>query len=140
MPLPIETWKALAPWYNVDVPVYVYLLFLPIIAPFTLLTYAKLFHTKKDPLRTALAIFFIAYLVFFSIPKGKEIRFILPALAPAAILAADFLENNLGQSKKYFIILYTIITLTVSLVIIKGAYSYYLPLWYFDKAFPFLSP
>ncbi|HDY74291.1 MAG TPA: phospholipid carrier-dependent glycosyltransferase, partial [Euryarchaeota archaeon] len=68
LPIPIETWKALAPWYNVNVPFYAYLLFLPLIAPFTLLTYINIGRLRRDPLKTGLALVFITYLAFFSIP------------------------------------------------------------------------
>jgi 4-amino-4-deoxy-L-arabinose transferase-like glycosyltransferase len=139
LPIPVETWKALAPWYNVDVSFYAYLLFLPIIAPFTLLSFIGISRLRKDPLKTGLTLAFITYLVFFSIPRGKEMRFILPILSPAAILAADYIRSIQGQLKKHILIIYTVVTLFVSLVFIRGAYFYYLPLWYFHKVYPFLA-
>ncbi len=140
MPIPIETWNALAPWYNVDVPFSAYLLFLPLIAPFTLLSFMGIGRLRKDPLKTGLALVFITYLVFFSIPRGKEMRFILPVLSPAAILAADYIGSIQGQLKKHILIIYAVVTLFVSLVFIKGSYFYYLPLWYFHKVYPIFAP
>jgi|GEM_PF-5545802 len=138
--VPVETWKALAPWYNVDVPFYAYPLFLPFLVPFTLLSFMGISRLRKDTLMTGLTLVIIIFIAIFSIPKGKEIRFILPILSPAAILAADYIANLNGRLKKQILVIYTAVTLFVGVVIIRGAYYYYLPLWYFHKVYPFLAP
>lgn len=133
--IPIKTWSALASWPQVVVPFYAYVTFLPVVAPFALLGYAGLFRIKKHPLKMGLAAVFLSFLLVFSFPKSKEMRFILPAVVPLSVLAGDFIENSAERYKNPLLFLVIIATAIASYVIVEGGYFWYLPFWHYGDWF-----
>jgi 4-amino-4-deoxy-L-arabinose transferase-like glycosyltransferase len=135
--IPVETWKTLASWSQLNVPSYSYVVFLPIVAPFSLLGYAALFRLKRDPLKLGLAAVFLSFLLIFTIPSAKEMRFILPALLPLSVLAAEFTESIQSSYKKPLLILAVLATAISAFVIVGGSYHWYLPFWHYTGLFGF---
>jgi 4-amino-4-deoxy-L-arabinose transferase-like glycosyltransferase len=89
--------------FNNRQPIWFYL---PVVAglalPWTLWlggTFRKAFWRADDPrgLRSLMAIWIIVILAFFSLPSSKLIGYILPVLAPVAVLAAEVIMAALGR-------------------------------------------
>jgi hypothetical protein len=136
-PIPFETWKGVARFAQVEVPSYAYIIFLPIVAPFTLLGYAAIRKLRGDKLKIGLTSFVIAFILVFSFPAAKEMRFIMPVTVPLSILAADFVTNLSHKFRMKVLGAYTIVTALSSFIIIRGSYFYLLLIWYYHTVFPF---
>jgi 4-amino-4-deoxy-L-arabinose transferase-like glycosyltransferase len=137
--IPLETWMNLAAWSQVKLPFYSYLVFLPIVAPFSILGFMALFKSGDDPLKSGLKALVVSFLLVFSVTKAKEIRYIMPILVPLSILASDI---GLSIEEKYKKIIITVALLVTSIsgyIIVRANYAWYLPFWHYEKVLAILS-
>ncbi len=133
--VPLETWKKLAAVTQVELPIYAYFIFLPLTTPYVLLGYKTIFKKKKDTLYKGLWAVFLTYLIFFSIPEEKEMRFILPAILPISILSAEAVETLSDKYKGPVLLALVLATIAAGYFIIKGSYYWYLPFWNYTDIF-----
>jgi 4-amino-4-deoxy-L-arabinose transferase-like glycosyltransferase len=138
--IPFETWMNIASWSQVNVPFYSYIMFLPIVAPFSILGFVAISKTKGDSLKSGLSAVVFSFILVFSATKAKEIRYIMPILVPLSILAADFCESLEGKYKRAVIALTVIATVTSAFLIVKANYAWYLPFWHYEEIIGALSP
>ncbi|RMF90672.1 MAG: hypothetical protein D6733_03175 [Methanobacteriota archaeon] len=140
MAIPIGTWQRIASWPQVPLPIYAYVAFLPVVAPFAVLGFLGLFRTGRDALKEGLAALVLLYLITFSIPAEKEMRFILPAIAPLSILAADYVDGVRAGWRRPLSLLAIAATAASAYVVVRAGYYWYLPFWHYHELLPGQNP
>lgn len=127
-------WKLAGSVQNVHVPFYAFFTFLPVVAPFSLLSYISAVRVFKDrDLKFGLLLLFLGFVIVFTISPIKEMRYLLPVLPPLAVLASSWVLT-LKRRYRYAVILLTVaFSAFASYRIVLGSYFWYLDFWYYKN-------
>jgi 4-amino-4-deoxy-L-arabinose transferase-like glycosyltransferase len=121
----IHNWKMITEYGNSSqVPFYAYLVFLPVVAPTTILSYVSLLRCegrgRGNEFRTMLIIVCVGFTLFHMAHPIKDMRLILPVLPPLIILGSDFLASFPRRFLFPILISAVAVSLYASLVIVSG--------------------
>jgi 4-amino-4-deoxy-L-arabinose transferase-like glycosyltransferase len=142
----IHNWKMITEYGNSSqVPFYAYLVFLPVVAPTTILSYISLLRCegrgRGNEFRTMLIIVCAGFTLFHMVHPIKDMRLILPVLPPLLILGSDFLASLPRRFLFPILISAVAVSSYASLVIVSGGYLWYLDFWHYRDWYGyFLNP